>query len=198
VEAAAQQPFQEFLKARIFQPLGMNDTTFNPSAEQQARLAQLYQQNKDKTELEPTGHWINEVSPNRPPNPSGGLFSTASDIARFYQMLLNSGELGGKRVLSVKAAAEFSKVQSAEEHVTGFTPGNGWGVGCCVVRQPQGITAMLSPGSFGHGGAFGTQSWADPVKKMTFILMIQRVGLPNADGSDMRRDLQTLAVEALR
>ena len=45
---------------------------------------------------------------------------------------------------------------------TGFTAGNGWGLGWCVVREPQGVTAMLSPGTFGHGGAYGTQAWIDP------------------------------------
>jgi len=80
----------------------------------------------------------------------------------------------------------------------GFTPGMGFGYGFGVVRQPQGVTAMLSPGSFGHGGAFGTQSWADPQRGLFVILLIQRTGLPNADASDMRRELQRLAVDALK
>jgi CubicO group peptidase (beta-lactamase class C family) len=70
-------------------------------------------------------------------------------------------------------------------------------MGWCVVRKPEGVTGMLSSGSAGHGGAFGTQSWLDPQRKMVFILMIQRTGIPNADGSDMRRDLQQLAVDAV-
>jgi CubicO group peptidase (beta-lactamase class C family) len=80
---------------------------------------------------------------------------------------------------------------------TGFTDGNGWGLGVCVVRQPQGVTAMLSPGSFGHGGAFGTQGWIDPVKQVVYILMVQRENFPNADASDVRRAFQTAAAEAL-
>src|SRR5690606_15068751 len=128
---------------------------------------------------------------------SAGLFSTAEDLARFYAMVLAGGELGGKRILSEKAARELITVQTGERE-TAFTPGNGWGVGWCVVRQPQGVTKMLSPGSAGHGGAFGTQGWIDPEKKMAFVLMIQRSGLPNGDASDLRRDLQTLAVEAIK
>jgi hypothetical protein len=54
----------------------------------------------------------------------------------------------------------MSTVQ-AGDLVTGFTPGNGWGLGVCIVRQPQGVTEMLSPGTFGHGGAYGTQGWID-------------------------------------
>ena len=57
---------------------------------------------------------------------------------------------------------------------------------------------MLSSGSYGHGGAFGTQAWIDPQQDLFVILLIQRVGLPNADGSDLRRELQQLAVDALK
>ena len=73
----------------------------------------------------------------------------------------------------------------------------GFGLGWGVVRQPQGVTEMLSPGTFGHGGAFGTQGWIDPQQDLFVILLIQRVGLTNGDGSEMRRELQRLAVSAL-
>ena len=56
---------------------------------------------------------------------------------------------------------------------------------------------MLSPGTFGHGGAFGTQGWVDPKQQMIYVLMIQREGLPNADGSEMREALQQLTVDAI-
>jgi CubicO group peptidase (beta-lactamase class C family) len=196
VEVASGMKFDEFLLQRIFQPLGMNDTTFNPTDKQRSRIVTLYKPSDDKKSLVPTTHWINDFSEHREPNPSGGLFSTATDIARFYQMVLNGGELDGKRILSEKAAKLLTTIHSADV-TTGFTPGNGWGMGWCVVREPQGVTGMLSPGSAGHGGAFGTQSWLDPEKKMVFILMIQRVGLPNGDASEMRKDLQSLAVESL-
>jgi CubicO group peptidase (beta-lactamase class C family) len=82
--------------------------------------------------------------------------------------------------------------------VTGFTPGNGWGLGFCLVREPQGPTQMVSPGTFGHGGAFGTQSWADPVKDIVFILMVARQNFGSGDGSDIRAEFQKLAVEAVK
>jgi len=66
-----------------------------------------------------------------------------------------------------------------------------------VVREPQGVTAMLSPGTFGHGGAFGTQGWIDPQKDLVLVMLIQRVGLPNGDASPMRREFQSVAVSAL-
>jgi CubicO group peptidase (beta-lactamase class C family) len=76
----------------------------------------------------------------------------------------------------------------------GFLPGSAWGLTVGIVREPQGITAMHSPGTFGHGGAFGTQAWMDPVKGVALILMIQRVGLKNSDASDMRRVFQEAAM----
>jgi CubicO group peptidase (beta-lactamase class C family) len=71
-----------------------------------------------------------------------------------------------------------------------FTTGNGWGLGWCIVREPQGITAMLSPGTFGHGGAYGTQAWIDPRKKLVYILMVQRANFPNSDASEVRKGFQ--------
>jgi len=67
-----------------------------------------------------------------------------------------------------------------------------------VVKEPQGVHAMLSKGTFGHGGAFGTQAWIDPAQDLFVILLIQRTGLPNADGSELRKELQRLAVEAIK
>ena len=76
----------------------------------------------------------------------------------------------------------------------GFIPGSQWGLTVGIVSEPQGLTSMLSQGTFGHGGAFGTQAWLDPVKGVGLILMIQRVGLKNSDASDMRRVFQETAM----
>jgi CubicO group peptidase (beta-lactamase class C family) len=80
---------------------------------------------------------------------------------------------------------------------TGFTPGNGWGLGWCVVREPQGVTAMLSPGACGHGGVYGTQAWLDPAKGVAYVLLVQRADFPNADASDVRREFQEAAAAAV-
>jgi len=133
----------------------------------------------------------------RYPIPAGGLCSTASDLARLYRMMLNLGELDGHRVLSPTAVQRMTEVQTGAL-TSGFTSGMGFGFGWGVVRQPNDVTSMLSPGTFGHGGAFGTQGWIDPHKKLILILLIQRTGLPNADASPMRREFQTIAVSALR
>ena len=120
--------------------------------------------------------------------------STARDMFRFYQMVLNQGQWRGQRIVSAKAVQEMTTCQTGDLQ-TGFTPGNGWGLGWCIVREPQGVTGMLSPGSFGHGGAFGTQGWVDPHTKSIYVLMIQRQGLPNSDDSVMRKEFQRLAAE---
>jgi CubicO group peptidase (beta-lactamase class C family) len=112
-------------------------------------------------------------------------------------MLLNDGQVQGKRLVSSKSLAEMTRVQTGDL-TCGFVPGMSFGYGFAVVREPQGVTAMLSPGTFGHGGAFGTQAWIDPHRGLFVILLIQRVGMPNADGSDMRLALQKIAFEAVK
>jgi CubicO group peptidase (beta-lactamase class C family) len=197
VEVVSGKSFDQFLAERIFQPLDMKETSFLPAAAQQQRLARLYQPTSDKKDIEPGTHWLMDVSPDRTPNPSGGLFSTASDLVRFYQMVLNGGNLNGKRVLSADAVKQMTSLQTGDLQ-TGFTTGNGWGLGFSLVRQPQGATAMVSPGTYGHGGAFGTQGWIDPQREMIFVLLVARQNFGNGDGSDMRADFQRLAVEAIR
>jgi CubicO group peptidase (beta-lactamase class C family) len=197
VEVASGKEFSAFLAERIFAPLDMKETSFHPTAEQTKRLAMLYQPTSDKKDIEPGTHWLFELSPETTPNPSGGLYSTATDIARFYQMALNGGELSGKRILSADAIAQMTSLQTGDLQ-TGFSPGHGWGLGFAVVREPQGPTQMVSAGTFGHGGAFGTQSWADPSREMIFILMVARQNFGNSDASDIRADFQKLAVEAIK
>ena len=177
----------------------MKDTTFYLTEEQLPRLATSYQRT-DEGELEATAVGIlygkAPTSRDRFPAANGGLFSTAPDYARFCRMILNGGELDGKRYLKPESVTLMTSVQTGDLK-TGFTPGNGWGLGWCVVREPQGVTAMLSPGTFGHGGAYGTQAWIDPVKKRVYVLMVQRANFPNSDGSEVRRAFQEAASAAL-
>jgi len=196
IEVASGQPYEKFLQERIFDPLGMQDTTFHPTPEQQERVVTLYKPGKEKGTIEATTHWINEISPDRVPNPSGGLFSTAEDMARFYQMVLSGGTWNGRQIVSKQSVEMMTSPQTGELK-TGFTSGNCWGLGWCVVRKPQGVTATLSPGTFGHGGAFGTQGWIDPQRRMVYVLMIQRTGFGNSDASQLRGTLHRLAVEAI-
>jgi CubicO group peptidase (beta-lactamase class C family) len=198
VEVASGESFDRFVERRLFAPLGMKDTTFYLTEEQLPRLATSYR--KDKGELTPTNvsilHGKAPTSRDRFPAANGGLFSTAPDYARFCRMILNGGELEGRRYVKPESVELMTTVQTGDLK-TGFTPGNGWGLGWCVTREPQGVTAMLSPGTFGHGGAYGTQAWIDPVKKRAYILMIQRADYPNSDASEVRRVFQEAANSAL-
>ncbi len=196
IEVVSGQSYESFLAQRIFEPLGMKDTTFYPTDEQLQRLAGLYEQKEGK--LKYIAYSL--LGPTRDakhPIPAGGLYSTGADIAKLYQLMLLKGSNGPVKILTADSVAEMTKVQTGKLEC-GFTPGMGFGYGWAVVRQPSGVHTMLSAGTYGHGGAFGTQGWVDPQQDLFVILMIQRVGLQNADGSDLRRDLQMVAVNALK
>jgi CubicO group peptidase (beta-lactamase class C family) len=198
VEIVSGQSYPAFLQKRLFDPLGMKDTTFYLSPEQLPRLAKTYLRTNAVLQEVPIA-FLNGHPPtdhDRYPAPNGGLFSTASDYGKFCRMILNQGKLDGKRYLKPKSVKLMTSIQTGDLK-TGFTDGNGWGLGWCVVRHPQDITAMLSAGSFGHGGAYGTQAWIDPVKGLIYVLMVQRSNFPNSDASEVRRAFQTAAAQAL-
>ena len=206
VEVVSGMTFDAFVQTRIFDPLGMKNTTFYPTDEQRARLATAYAKNKDTGALESVPPRPEFGPRNRPPQGNGGLYSTAPDYARFSQMLLNGGALDGRRYLSNDAMKFLTTPQTAELP-TGFfqsdTYGNrganyGWGIATCILRMPHdGVAAMLSPGTYGHGGAWGTQAWIDPVKGVAYVLMVQRSNFPNSDASDVRRAFQQAAANTL-
>jgi CubicO group peptidase (beta-lactamase class C family) len=206
VEVISGLSFDAFLQQRLFDPLGMSNTTFYPTTKQRVRLITAYAKNRDTGELTPVPPRPEFGPRDRPPQGNGGLYSTAPDYARFCQMLLNGGALDGKRYLSA-AALKFLATPQTGEIPTGFfqndTWGNrgknyGWGLGTCVLRTPhEGVAEVLSPGSYGHGGAWGTQAWIDPVKGVAYVLMVQRANFPNSDGSEVRREFQKAAATAL-
>jgi len=196
VEVVSGLPFNVFLQRRIFEPLGMTDTTHYPDAGQRKRLAIVYTKDGETGKINPnTGYWTN-TTPDHPPFGNTGLHTTAKDYARFCQMLLGGGKVNDTRILSRTSAAELSR-NSTGDIKTGFVPGSAWGVGTGIVREPQGVTAMLSPGTYGHGGANGTQAWIDPQREVIYILMIQRRGFGNGDASIVRQRFQETAAAAL-
>jgi CubicO group peptidase (beta-lactamase class C family) len=192
IEVKSGKSFEEFLSDRIFKPLKMVDTTPFPNDDQLKRLAGLYDRKENRL-IFASYVLLGPVKGAKHPIPAGGLYSTAADLARLYQMMLHGGELEGQRILSADAVKQMTSLQTGDIK-TGFTDGMGWGFGWQVVRQPTGVHAMMSKGTYGHGGAFGTQGWIDPEKKIFVILLIQRVGLQNADASPLRKALQEVAV----
>lgn len=207
VEVVSGMSFDAFLEKRLFQPLGMKQTTFYLGDAERANLVTAYAKNKDNGLLEAVPPRSDFGPRTRPPLGNGGLYSTATDYARFCQMLLNGGELDGRRYLSADALKFLSTPQTPEGMPVGFFQSDtfgqhgldyGWGIGTCVLRTPHGgVPAMLSPGTFGHGGAWGTQAWIDPVKGVAYVLMVQRSNFPNSDASEVRRVFQQTAAEAL-
>jgi CubicO group peptidase (beta-lactamase class C family) len=197
VEVVSGRSFPEFLARNLFRPLGMKDTTFYVRENQLPRLAKTYRRAEDG-KLEGTANAFlmgrSPTSTDRFPAANGGLYSTAPDYARFAQMLLNRGRLGRRRYLKPESVELMTRIHTGDLK-TGFTEGNGWGIGFCVIREPQGVTSMLSSGTFGHGGAHGTQAWIDPLKGLAYILMVQRANFPNADASELRREFQRAAAE---
>jgi CubicO group peptidase (beta-lactamase class C family) len=141
------------------------------------------------------------ASTDRVPLANGGLFSTADDYGRFLRMILNGGSLDGHAYLKPETVKFMTTQKSPEVPKIGFTPGTVWGVCWIVTKEPQGVTAMLSPGTAGHGGAYGTQAWADFERGVGFVLMIQRSNFTNAggaDGSPVRAAFQQAAVDAMK
>jgi CubicO group peptidase (beta-lactamase class C family) len=197
IEVVSGQSYADFLQTRFFTPLGMNHTSFWPNAEDQARMAKPYRRVDDQL-VEATNFRFSTPleNPQRTALPAGGLFSNAHDLIKLYQMILSGGETHGHRYLTASTLQQMTTNQLGDLPKVSFTPGMHMGLGFHVVHEPQGVTESLSPGTYGHGGAYGTQVWIDPVKQRIYLLLIQRTDLPNSDGSDIRRDFQKTALES--
>lgn len=196
VEIVSGQKFENFIQDNLFDPLEMHNTTFWPNKEQAKRLVKSYTANKETGKLEETAVYFMQgasiTDRHRTPFPAGGLFSNAADVARLYRMMLNGGEYKGRRLLKSETVELMTTTQSGDIK-TGFVEGMSWGLGFQVVKEPQGVTANLSPGSFGHGGAYATQSWGDPKAGRVYVMLIQRAGLGNSDAAEIRGAFQDVA-----
>jgi CubicO group peptidase (beta-lactamase class C family) len=169
LEVVSKQKYEDFMQQRLFTPLGMKDTTFWPTAEQVDRLAKTYRPTKDKTGLEeaPLGQLLKPLTDrdHRFPMPAGGLFSTARDTARFCQMLLNRGELGGRRYLSEAAWKELTSRQTAP-----------------TIKESYGFGLTVGPDGFGHGGAHATNMDVRLKDGLVLVWMVQHAGFPGEGG----------------
>jgi CubicO group peptidase (beta-lactamase class C family) len=207
VEVVSGMSFDAFLQKRLFQPLGMKSTTFYPGEPERARRVTAYARNPATGSLDAVPPRPEFGPRDRPPQGNGGLYSTAEDYAKFCQMLLGRGTFRGVRYLSEASVNLMATPQTPVTLPTGFFQGDsfgrrglnyGWGLGTCVLKTPHdGVAAMLSPGTFGHGGAWGTQAWVDPVQGVAYVLMVQRSNFPNSDASEVRRVFQQAAAKAL-
>jgi CubicO group peptidase (beta-lactamase class C family) len=180
IEVASGMPYETFLDTRLFGPLGMRDTTFWPSEAQLTRLAKAYKPRSggvglEETPIDQLKYPLNDRS--RYPMPAGGLFSTAADLARFCQMVLNGGELDGKRYLSEAAVKKMTTRQTGASIKESY--GLGWGTDCA---------------SFGHGGAFATSMTIDSKRGLITLFLVQRAGFPG-DGSKAGGEFEKAVAE---
>ena len=201
VEVVSGKSFEEFSAERIFKPLGMVDTTYRPNPEQQKRAAKIYKPSADGKDLVPGEHNLLDFSTvkTRVPNPSGGIFSSVPDLARFFLMIRNGGELQGTRILSAKTIKEMGTLQTSGLTIGTF-PGRGWGLAFRYISDPNGGENIkkLARGTFGHGGAFGTEGWIDPVHDTIFIMLIQRQNFSDKTTDGIREALQGQVIDSIR
>jgi CubicO group peptidase (beta-lactamase class C family) len=168
IEVVSRMPYEEFMDKRLFEPLGMKDTTFWPNEAQLARLAKSYKPGMDKKSLEETniGALTYPLTDRkRQPMPAGGLFSTAADLARLCRMVLNGGELDGKRYLTEAAVKEMSKRQTPME-----------------LKESYGLGFAVSGDTFGHGGAYATDMQINTKHGLVLIYLVQHAGFPGEGG----------------
>ena len=171
VEKYSGMPYTEFLKTRILDPLGMENTYFTIKNVPKSRSVPTHRKLKN-------GKWESFLKRDFRGGGSGhyfavdgGLFSTAEDLFLWYQMLLNGGEYGGVCYLSEKSVYELTHKQTGDVENAEFAPGNFHALAFHEAVEPQGTTAVLTTGSFGKGGAGGSKTWVDPSTKTIYILL---------------------------
>src|SRR5918993_1439561 len=172
---------EEFLRERIFAPLGMNDTSFSVPVSKLDRLASSYWTNFATGEFE-VFDGIDDSRWARPPifeSGAGGLVSTVEDLLAFGQMMLQGGKHGNGRILSRPSVELMTTDHLTPEQkaVSGFFPGfwdsHGWGFGVSIVTRRDDLAA--TPGRYGWDGGYGTSWYVDPEEGLVGILMTQRV-----------------------
>ncbi len=184
VEKLSGKTFPEFLRTRLFEPLGMDDTGFFVPAQKRSRVATIYTYDKAKAALvgEPADPGISQMP--GLPSGGGGLYSTAGDYFRFAQMVLNGGEFNGKRLLK-KATVDMMRTNVLSEQVLNsgsgigqarFSPAQGFGYDFAVVLDPDGAKRQVGKNSFWWWGIGGTWFWIDPTNDIVAIGIIQRRG----------------------
>jgi CubicO group peptidase (beta-lactamase class C family) len=199
VEKLSGKPFPEFLRERIFEPLGMKDTAFYVDKNKMSRLATIYQWGGEGLSAMPHDKGVNE--PPGLPSGGGGLYSTANDYLRFAQMLANEGQLDGKRLLapSTVALMTANHVPDAVKNQSGkfgignyrMQPGFGFGFDVAIYEEPLEIGSPAGKGTYLWDGIAGTWFWIDPTNDVVFLGIIQRrggpAGVPNIE--DLSRQL---------
>ena len=207
VQKLSGQKFGDYLKAHVFGPIGMTDTAFFVSPDRKPRFTEVYHWDRDKNQLVmnvPRTDRGGFEDPARLESGGGGLVGSTHDYARFSQMLLNKGEIGGKRILkadTVKLMTE-NHIGGLQVGVDGTRPQPGaetvrFGLDFAVYVDPGKAGLPYGNGTFYWGGAAGTWFWIDPVNDLAFIGMIQMQGGNRPNGLNFRADSAKLVYAAL-
>ncbi len=198
IEEISGQTLGAFLKARLFDPLGMTDTHFFLPENKVGRLATVYSSVGDGSSFERApepGHMVGQghyVSGPRTAFSAGaGALSTAADYATFLQMMLNGGELNGTRILSRKTVESM-----LSDHLGGLAvrPGQGFGLGFSITHDPAATGLPGSGGEFGWGGAYHSTYWVDPEEELVVVYLTQLIPASNIDD---QQKVRTLVYQAI-
>ena len=196
VEKLSGMSFAQFLETRLFTPLGMKDTAFHVPAAKLPRLARMHREDDAGTLVASDREGDPTVVP-KAAFGGHGLFSTASDYARFAQMLLDGGEFGGVRVLAPRTVEMFRTNHVLAEPLKTMRQGQGWGLGPQVILDAAASGEPYSDGSFHWWGIGGTWFWVDPVKDLVFVGMIQYQGRGLAAATQIHGYARNLAYQAV-
>lgn len=187
VEIASGMPLDQFFRERIFNPLGMEEASFWPADDRWPRVASVYQ----KT--------ANGLQKSQNPNSmsgkvyfmgSGGLMTTAADYLPLGLMLANGGALNGKRLLSPKTVEMMTSVH-APDTLPGRPAGEGYGLSVRVIKDHVARATLLSNGSFGWSGIYGTHFFVDPKEQLVAVFMAQ------TSNAEVSRDFEDLVMQAI-
>ena len=195
IERVSGQPLDEFVSERILQPLAMTDTHFYLPKAKRDRLAAVYSATPDGIARAPdagsAGQGAYVDGPRESFSGGAGLLSTATDYARFLQMLLNGGELDGQRVLSPRTVQLMTVDHLGD--VT-FNEGEGFGLGFFVVEDLGARGVPGSVGEYGWGGAYHSTYWVDPAEELVVVYMTQLIPAGEIDDQEKLRALVYQAI----
>ena len=190
VEITSGMTFDQFLQKRIFEPLGMKDTAFYPTEDRMPRVVTLYERKPAGLSRTDTPSWLATKTLF---SGGGGLWSTPEDYMQFAQMLVNSGQLNGKRLLSPRTVDLMSSnhVGDLYSGVGQRLKGMGFGLTVEVVMDGVSANRRESNGSFGWDGAFGTHFWVDRKEQLVGLLMVQE------SNGQLMRDFENAVMQAI-
>ena len=192
VEVVSGLPFDAYLQQNLFDPLGMQDTTFRLDDAQTARLVHVYKREKNRLkDVTDTAEDMDSLLKRGEHYTAGcgGLFSTLHDYDRFAHMLLNGGEVDGVRVLQPETVRLMG--QQGSPDYPDPDPGCAWGLGMKIRKDPQKAKSACTAGTFGWSGAFGTHFFVSPKDHLSAVWMMNRSDIDGA-GSYISKKIEEL------